>query len=547
MTPLESLKPWNSFTPRKGPLLIIVMDGVGIGEKNHANAVYEANTPNLDALLASPLKTELYAHGTMVGAPSDDDMGNSEVGHNAIGSGRIFNQGAKLVNASLASKDIYKNKHWKQAVSDCLGDQKGTLHFIGLLSDGNVHSHIDHLFQLLTQATVESIKKVCVHPLLDGRDVYEKSSKQYLEKLENKLKECNEKTGGDYRIASGGGRMVVTMDRYNANWGVVKTGWDAHVHGIGRPFHSAVEAVDTFYKEDSTRTDQYLPSFVVVDQNKEPVGKIKDGDAVIFFNFRGDRAIEISRAFEEESLDTFDRGKIPKIHFAGMMQYDGDLLIPKHYLVDPPKIERTFCEYLLQKDLPLFAVSETQKFGHVTYFWNGNRSGYLNPKLEKYIEIPSDKIEFDKAPEMKAAEIADETIRLLKSGEFRLGRINLANGDMVGHTGNFDATVKAMESVDLAIGRILEEVKAQKGIAIVTADHGNADLMFNEKKGMRLPVTSHTLNRVPFCIYDPEYHGEYKMATLPKAGLANIASTSLNLLGFGTVKDYEPSLIVLPN
>jgi 2,3-bisphosphoglycerate-independent phosphoglycerate mutase len=274
------------------------------------------------------------------------------------------------------------------------------------------------------------------------------------------------------------------------------------------------------------------------------VGPIRDGDAVVFFNFRGDRAIEISRAFEEEDFQPFDRKRRPDVLYAGMMEYDGDLKIPKKYLVNPPAIDRTLGEYLAASDVAQFALSETQKYGHVTYFWNGNRSGYIDETRELYVEIPSDKVPFDQRPWMKAAEIADETIRLLETGSYRCGRINFANGDMVGHTGNLDAAVVAVEAVDLSLKRVLQVVKRTRGIALVTADHGNSDEMFTLKGGERVVKTAHTLNPVPLILYDPCFAGEYHLRTnLDEAGLSNIAATVFRLLGFEPPDDYDPSLI----
>ena len=537
----QKLKKLNSFSGRKGPLLLVIMDGVGIGKKYDGNAVYKAKTPVLDELFKSKLYTQLKAHGPAVGLPSDDDMGNSEVGHNAIGAGRVFAQGAKLVNKSIESGEIFKSEIWKNITDR--GKKDGTVHFIGLLSDGNVHSHINQLFVLINQCKKEGIQKVRLHVLLDGRDVPGRSALKYLAMTEEVLTKINSDPKFDYKIASGGGRMKVTMDRYNADWDIVKRGWDAHVLGIGRKFKSAKEAVETFYAEDEKTIDQYLAAFVIVDDNDKPVGTIQDGDSVVFFNFRGDRAIELSRAFEEKDFDKFDRVRIPQVYYAGMMQYDGDLLIPKNYLVFPPAIDNTISEYLCNGKVTSFAISETQKYGHVTYFWNGNRSGYIDKSLETYIEIPSDRIEFDKAPKMKAYEITEKTIELLKTGKYRFGRINYPNGDMVGHTGNFEAAVISVETVDECVGKLLKVIDEIEGIAIITADHGNSDEMWTEKDGVKTPKTSHTLNPVPFVIYDPDYNNEYEMAHVNNPGLSNIAATMLNLLGYEKVENYDESLI----
>jgi 2,3-bisphosphoglycerate-independent phosphoglycerate mutase len=518
------------------------MDGIGLGKADETNAVYQARTPALDKLFKSGFYTQLKAHGTAVGLPSDDDMGNSEVGHNAIGAGRVFDQGARLVNRALKSGAIFETDVWQTIVSR--SKKGGTVHFIGLLSDGNVHSHIEQLFIMLDKCADLRLKKVRIHPLLDGRDVGEKTALDYLGPTEEKLKKISGEKGFDYAIASGGGRMNVTMDRYNSDWNIVKRGWDAHVLGIGRAFSSASEAVKTFYAEDPKATDQYLLPFVIVDASGNPKGRIHDGDAVIFFNFRGDRAIEISRAFSEKDFSEFDRGDLPDIFYAGMMEYDGDAHIPPNFLVQPPAIDRVVSEYLCAAGVKTFAVSETQKYGHVTYFWNGNRSGYIDERLETYVEIPSDRIEFDRAPQMKAREIKDKAIELLKSDAYRFGRLNFPNGDMVGHTGSTKAAIEAVETVDTCVGELLAVIEELGGIAVVTADHGNADEMFSvDKKGVKSVKTAHSLNPVPFIIFDPQFAGEYRMATMKGKGLSNIAATLLNLLGYEKPDDYDPSLI----
>jgi 2,3-bisphosphoglycerate-independent phosphoglycerate mutase len=541
---LEDLKPLSNFSGRSGPLLLIVMDGIGLGEANEINAVHLANTPTLDGLFGSELFRELRAHGPAVGLPSKRDMGNSEVGHNAIGAGRIFDQGSMLVSKSIKSGEFFKTDMWVQIEEQCIINN-GTLHMLGLLSDGNVHSHIEHLFSIILYAAANGFERLRVHALLDGRDVGEKTATKYIDATEMLLHKINidyEDSFYDYKIASGGGRMKVTMDRYNANWDVVKRGWYTHVLGEGPAFESAKEAVTRYYSEHPYIIDQDLDSFVVVKEG-EPVGKIIDGDCVINFNFRGDRAIEISRAFEEPDFDEFDRKYFPDVIYAGILLYDGDLNIPKNYLVNPPEIDKTISEYLCKAGVKCFAVSETQKYGHVTYFWNGNRSGHIDDQLETFVEIPSERVEFDKSPAMKAHEVAVKAIELMRSGSYRFGRLNFANGDMVGHTGKLEPTVKAVETVDVCVEKLLNEVKALNGIAIVTADHGNAEEMFNVIGDLKIPKTAHSRNPVPFVIYDPNYQNEYKLAQIENAGLANVASTILNLLGFEPPEGYDPSLI----
>ncbi len=532
-----------------GPVVVCVMDGVGLGPHDEGNAVWLAHTPVLDGLWGRYGCLPLAAHGTSVGLPSDDDMGNSEVGHNALGAGRVFAQGASLVNDAIGSGAMFEAPVWRW-LTEGVRDSGEPLHFIGLLSDGNVHSHEAHLHAMLRRAAADGVTKARIHVLTDGRDVGETSSPVYVERLERVLAELST-DGRDYRIASGGGRMLVTMDRYEADWAMVERGWQLHVRGEGRRFGRAMEAIETCRAEQPGLSDQYLPGFVVADADG-PVGPIRDGASVVLFNFRGDRAQEITRAFEDEVFTAFDRGPVPKVRYAGMMLYDGDLGLPSRYLVDPPAIDRTLGEHLAHAGVSQLACSETQKFGHVTYFWNGNRSGALDPSLETYDEIPSDLVPFEQRPWMKAAEIVDATVRRLREGKLRHARINLANGDMVGHTGDRDAARLAVETVDLALGRLLKGVEALGGVVLVTADHGNADEMFLRKKdgsfatdeaGRPLPRTSHSLNPVPLSLFDPHGHAPNLGVTVHRPGLANVAATTLELLGFAPPEDYEPSLL----
>jgi len=545
---LSNLAPHPHFAAVPGPVLLVVMDGVGVGSGDLSDAVAAARTPFLDALAERALATQLAAHGKAVGLPSDDDMGNSEVGHNALGAGRVFDQGAKRVNQAIASGDLFRGAEWKRLVEE-VAKSGEPLHFIGLLSDGNVHSHIAHLFAMLRRAHADGVKRVRVHPLLDGRDVSETSALTYVHELEAVLGELRD-AGGDYCVASGGGRMHITMDRYEADWAMVARGWAAHVRGEARTFASLEEAIVTLRQEDPKVTDQNLPAFVVADAKGAPVGEIRDGASVVFFNFRGDRAIEISRAFDDEEFNAFERGPRPDVAYAGMMQYDGDLFIPKHFLVDPPAIDRTFGEYLVHAGKRIFACAETQKFGHVTYFWNGNRSGYFDQSRETYVEVPSDNAPFEERPWMKAAEVTDATVAALRSGDFDLLRVNFANGDMVGHTGVLDAAILAVEAVDLCVGRLVEAIEAMGGALLVTADHGNADEMIEHDKkgalkqhdGRWTRKTSHTLNPVPCYILAPGRQLALNQE-VARPGLANVAATALQLMGYAAPEGYEPSLL----
>ena len=547
---VESLKR-NEKISRRGPVVLVIMDGVGFGKYKEGDAVAAAMTKNLDKLFSISPWTKLKAHGLAVGLPSDADMGNSEVGHNAMGAGRVFAQGAKLVSNAIASGDMYKGAAWQKLIGN-VKSKDSTLHFIGLLSDGNVHSHIDHLKAMVAEAKKEGVRKVRVHALLDGRDVGEVSALDYFDPFAQYLAELSADGTFDAKIASGGGRMVITMDRYNADWNMVRKGWETHVLGEGRQFSSAHEAIETLRKETGA-IDQDLPPFVIAEDGK-PVGTINDGDSVILYNFRGDRAIEISRAFDEPDFKEFDRKRWPKVEYAGMMEYDGDLHIPHQYLVSPPAIDRVMAEYLCATGVKQFSISETQKFGHVTYFFNGNRSGMFDSKLEEYVEIPSDKVPFEQRPWMKCAEITDRVIAEIESGKWDFIKLNYPNGDMVGHTGVFEAVVCSMEGMDLQIGRLKDAIDKAGGVMVITADHGNADDMYEHAKngdvkcyddGEPKAKTSHSLNPVPCIIYDPEYKGEYSKELNEGLGISSIPATCMELMGYVPPADYDKSIINL--
>ena len=521
-------------------LLTVVLDGIGETPNTYGNAVKLARTPHLTRLgQIGPYRT-LTAHGCAVGLPSDGDMGNSEVGHNALGAGKIYDQGAKLVNLAISSGRIYTSRAYL-ALKERVLAKNGALHLIGLLSDGNVHSHQDHLYAIMANAKKDGIKKVCLHVLLDGRDVPAKSAKNYaaaLEKHAAALRSDHFKVV----IASGGGRMTTTMDRYEADWSIVERGFNAHVHGkAARRFASLEEAIDAFYAEGLS--DQNFPAFVICGPDG-PLGKMQDGDAAILFNFRGDRAIEFSQAFAPD-FSQFDRGQMPDVFYAGMMEYEGDLHIPENYLVEPPEIKGTLSEHLAAAGLRQFACSETQKYGHVTYFWNGNRTGKFDEKTEEYLEIPSDTTPFHLKPWMKASEITDETIKRLYAGGFDFGRINLANGDMVGHTGDLDAAVMAVSAVDIMVGRLLKACHDTGTILVVTADHGNADEMYDGKEGAGEPKkkTSHTLNPVPFYIYDPLDPKGWQMVDMKDASIGHLAASVMTLMGLAPHKEFLPSIV----
>jgi len=553
---MEALKKNPSWKGRRGPVVLVIMDGVGYGKYKEGDAVADSKMDHLLAIRAKSPNTKLKAHGKAVGLPSDDDMGNSEVGHNAMGCGRVFNQGAALVSKSIETGAMFQGNAWKELVSNVKNGSGHTLHFLGLFSDGNVHSHLDHLKAMIKQAKNEGVKKVRVHVLFDGRDVGETSALEYVDPFEAFLKELCD-SNFDAKIGSGGGRMWITMDRYGADWSMVDRGWQTHVLGTARQFKTTREAVETYRKEIPGIIDQDLKEFVIA-ENGKPIGTIEDGDSVVYFNFRGDRALEITAAFEEDNFKKFDRKRRPKVCYSGMMEYDGDLHVPKRYLVNPPSIDRTMGEYLAASGVRTLAISETQKYGHVTYFFNGNRTGKFDDKLENYVEIKSDVIPFEQRPWMKCADIADQVMEAIGSGKYDFIRLNFPNGDMVGHTGVYQAVVCSMEAMDLQLGRIAKAVEEAGAVMVITADHGNSDDMFEHEKktgkvvlhadGTPKAKTSHSLNPVPCIIYDPEYKGEYKNEPKESClneglGISSIAATCIRLLGYEPPEDYDKSII----
>jgi 2,3-bisphosphoglycerate-independent phosphoglycerate mutase len=541
---------------RNSPLVLAILDGFGAMPPAEDNAVWLARAPFLHSLLNDtydgPMcSARLRAHGSAVGLPSEGDMGNSEVGHNIMGAGRVFDQGAKQVEEAIKDGAIW-GKVWQGAIERGLAGH--AIHFIGLLSDGNVHSHIRHLEAMLRHAAADGATKLVVHALFDGRDVIDQTAERFLADLEAILADIRSTTGTLAVVGSGGGRMATTMDRYEADWSIVERGYRAHVLGSARPFHSGAEALATLRKEQPGVSDQFLPEFTLVDEQNAPVGRIDASDAVILFNFRGDRMIEIYRALHDEPFDKFDRGPLPTdLYLAGLTLYDGDLGIPERYLVPPVRVTGTVSEVIAAAGRRQAAIAETQKFGHVTYFWNGNRSDKFDDALEDYIEIPSDRVPFEQRPWMKSAETADELIRCIDSHSYDFIRANFAAGDMVGHTGDIEASVVAVESMDISLKRVIEAVEAARGTLVVTADHGNCEVLHErDSKGNTLyladgepvPKKSHTLSPVPFVVVDfQERPLEVSLRT--DLGLANIAASVLLLLGLPVPASYAEPVVTV--
>ncbi|KAJ4460590.1 bisphosphoglycerate independent phosphoglycerate mutase [Paratrimastix pyriformis] len=558
------LAPLANPIHREGPVVLLILDGYGIG-KNEAkeNPIVAANPVVINELVHQAkehhLYTRLKAHGPAVGLPSESDMGNSEVGHNAFGCGQIYSQGTKLVDESFASGVIFRTPQWHQVVAETAA-HNGTLHMFGLLSDGNIHSHMNQIFKLLDGAVESGIHKIRMHVLLDGRDVSPTSGLVYINQLEEKLAKLREHNV-DARIATGGGRMYVTMDRYGSDWKMVQRGWELMVHGVVMPedvtseysgyFRSATEAIELGRRLWPAKQDQYNPPFVVVDEAGQPIGRMQDGDAVINWNFRGDRAVQITQTFTapDAEFTHFARGAMPRLTYAGLLEYDTEVHIPRLFLVPPPEIHHTMGQYLCASGVTSYAVAETHKYGHVTFFWNGNKSGCIDEHLEQYDCVESlPNAQTESHPEMKAPEVTDKLVEAIRSGRFRFVRCNLANPDMVGHTGNFQSCVRAVQCMNQCVERVAREVEARGGILIITADHGNVEIKDN--KGSK---TSHTCAPVDFAVRDFAYHGEYTL--LPEgqptadadglgAGLSNVAATVMNMLGFEAPAVYRKSLYV---
>ena len=526
----------------KGPVVLAILDGVGLAPNGPGNALSLAHTEFLDRALKNYLNIPLEASGEAVGILKGD-MGNSEVGHNALGSGQIVKQGIAQVEEYFTTGKIYKSETWQKLIENVVknsGTNKKTLHFSGIFSDGNVHSSISHLEKMIAEADREGVEKIRVHLVLDGRDVPPQSEPKYINRLE-KFLEPFLKKGRDYKIASGAGRMVAVADRYEADWNVVKLGWDMIVHGVAEhKFKNAAEAIKYFRDKDPSAQDQYLPPFVIVDETGSPIGRVEEGDSFIYFDFRADRAIEIAMAFTYNDFPYFDRSRdnralsngntCPKVCFAGMTEYNSDTHVPALTLVPPITISETLNDFLGEKQISQLAISETVKFGHITYYFNGN--SYERAPLEEHIKIESDTLPFDTRPWMKSAEITDACLENIE--KYKFIRLNYPGGDMVGHFAEIEPTISALEAIDLSLARIAKKVDELGGILLITGDHGNAEELLDSEGN---PKTSHSLNKVPFVFYDNTTNRELYAPnnSVENPGLSNVAATIATLLGLSDI------------
>lgn len=512
-----------------GPVVLAILDGVGLAPDGPGNAVSRAKTPFLGKAAKDYMHIALDASGEAVGL-SEGQMGNSEVGHLTMGSGQVAKQGIAAINAAFDSGEVFNSEAWRSAVTKALNG--GTLHFSGIFSDGGVHSHMAHLEQMITRAYNEGVRNMRVHAVFDGRDVDPFSAKLYIQRFENFARDFRD---ADIRIASGGGRMACVSDRYENDWDMVRKGFDMMVKGEAEfYFRTPEEGLQILRRIDPKVQDQYLKPFVIVDDMDRPVGLIKKGDALIYFDFRADRAIEIAQAFTYYDFPYFDRGDYnpDDVYFVGMTEYNSDTHVPEHRLVQPSKVFGTLNKFLEARGLSQLAVSETVKFGHITYYFDG--ASYEKAKGEEFIEISSDTQPFETRPWMKSAEIADTVIENIN--DFKFIRLNFPGGDMVGHTADVDATIMAMEAIDLALARIAEAVDKAGGVMIIVADHGNAEELLDTDGNKK---TAHTTNQVPCIIYDnTKNRVEYEVSDVMNPGISNIAATVAVLLGY---KDYPSS------
>lgn len=506
------------------PTVLMILDGYGINDKSYGNAIKEANTPNLDSYFEKYPYVNIKASGLDVGLP-EGQMGNSEVGHLNIGAGRIVYQDFTRITKAVNDGDFFENTAFNQAMENAK-KHNSALHLWGLLSDGGVHSHITHLYALLKLAKKQGLSKVYVHCFLDGRDVPPSSAIEYIKELEAKMKEI-----GIGKIATVSGRYYA-MDR-DKRWERVKLAYDAMILGEGEKAYCSVEAVEKSYAEDVL--DEFVKPTIILEGDK-PIATVSQNDSVIMFNFRPDRAREISRAFVDPAFDSFERAKgyLP-IHYVCMTQYDATL--PNVNLAYPPQsLANTFGEYISKNGLNQLRIAETEKYAHVTFFFNGGIEE--ENKGENRVLIPSPKVAtYDMKPEMSAYEVTNKLIEELNKDIYDVIIVNYANPDMVGHTGVMEAAVKAVETVDECIAKVVDAVIEKDGQLIITADHGNSDEMLDEEGNV---ITKHSTNPVPFILINAAK--EYELA---EGKLADIAPTLLQLMDLPKPEEMTGNSLLL--
>ncbi len=503
--------------------MLMILDGFGINENEQGNAVKLAKTPNIDKLMQTCPTTKIYTSGLKVGLP-DGQMGNSEVGHTNIGAGRIVYQDLTKITKSIEDGDFFSNPEFNKAIENCK-KYNSKLHIMGLLSDGGVHSHIRHLYGLLELAKRKDFDKVFVHCFMDGRDTPPASGESYITSLEEKMKEK-----GIGKIATLSGRFYA-MDR-DKRWNRIQKAYDAMVNGKGPKATSAISAIESSYQKEIF--DEFVEPTVITNGD-EPVAKIEPHDSVIFFNFRPDRAREISRTLVDTEFSDFETRKDLGLCFVCMTPYDETLPNVEIAFKKEP-LKNTYGEYVSKHGLTQLRIAETEKYAHVTFFFNGGEEKQYPG--EDRILVPSPKVEtYDMQPEMSAEEVCVKVVEAINSKKYDTIILNFANPDMVGHTGNLEAAIKAVEKIDNCVGRIVEAVNAQNGVLLITADHGNCEQMIDYKTGE--PHTAHTTNPVPLILVGLEN------AKLREGKLADLAPTMLEIMGLPKPEEMTGESIII--
>lgn len=522
-----------------GPVVLAILDGVGLRDETQDNAVTQAHLEFLNSASQNYPNIKLNAAGAAVGLLKDQ-AGNSEAGHNTMGCGQIIEQGLAHTNKAFATGEVWQSRAWRDIVTRVTDSKPGSiLHFAGIFSDGGVHSDISHLEKMIARAHEQGVKKIRIHAIFDGVDVGPQSSMSYLQRMGQYLEQYAD---CDYQIASGAGRAVAVTDCNCQNWEMVQTGWQMMVHGEAmHNFHSPNEAIQYFYGQKPDLTDDNIPAFVITDANGVPVGPMQDGDSVIYWDFRADCAKEITEAFTKNHFKPFNRSAHlqvttaiandpasaahlptpdarPDILFVGMTEYDHEKHLPEGRLVEPAIFEHTLTQYLNSKNISQLAVSETARFKHVTYYFNGNRDEQL--KNEQRVEVEADQKSVAARPWMQVAEIADEVIEKLE--QFQFVRVNFPNADVIGKERDLEAAIISLEAVDIQLKRIAKEVERLGGMMLIVSDHGNAEDL----------TKTHTSNPVPCIFYDnTDNKQKYQAVQATDAGLANVAATVAALLG----------------
>ncbi len=511
----------------KGPVLLAILDGWGVGAATESNAVHVAKTPNMDRWWKEYPHTTLSAHGTAVGLP-EGQMGNSEVGHLNIGAGRVVYQDYSRINMALESGEFFGNEAIMCAINSAK-EHNGSLHLMGLVSDGGVHSHLKHLVGLVEMADRKGLKDIYIHAFMDGRDTPPRSGKGYLEELQSELKRI-----GNGKVAVVSGRYYA-MDRDN-RWDRVELAWKALVGGSGLTATDPVSAVREAY--DSDQSDEFIKPVVIVDSEGQPLARVKDNDSVIFFNFRADRARQLTRAFTEPDFNAFDVSDRPVLaNYTTMTVYDKEFDLPAAF--PPMKMERILGEEVSRNGLHQLRIAETEKYAHVTFFFNGGREEPYPEEDRLLVPSPRDVATYDLKPEMSAYQVTDKLLEKIDKADYDLIVLNFANGDMVGHSGKIGAAVKACEAVDECLGRLVRALNDKNGTVLITSDHGNAEQMADPLNGESF--TAHTGNPVPFLIIDDGH----RTCSLAKEGaLRDIAPTILELLGLAIPVEMDGKSLI---